>query len=79
MMGFDKILKSEKRLCVCCMEEHEVKTVLVTEKATFKNVKVEYQAIYQYCENADTLYENEEQMTENYFRRKVAYEETGRK
>ena len=24
-----KIMKSEKRLCPCCMEEHEVKTVLV--------------------------------------------------
>lgn len=30
-----KILKSEKRLCTCCMEEHEVKTVLVSERATF--------------------------------------------
>ena len=28
-----KIIKSEKRMCTCCMEEHEVKTVLVKEKA----------------------------------------------
>lgn len=35
-----KILKSEKRLCTCCMEEHEVKTVLVMDKATFKNTEV---------------------------------------
>lgn len=27
-----KIIKSEKRLCTCCMEEHEVKTVLVEEQ-----------------------------------------------
>ena len=26
-----KIMKSEKRLCICCMEEHEVKTVLVKD------------------------------------------------
>lgn len=36
-----KIIKSEKRMCTCCMEEHEVKTVLVKEKATFKNIKVD--------------------------------------
>lgn len=34
-----KIIKREKRLCTCCMEEDEVKTVLVEEKMTFKNVK----------------------------------------
>ena len=41
-----KVIKSENCLCSCCMEEHEVKTVLVTEKATVKNVKVEYIASY---------------------------------
>ena len=41
-----KIIKSEKRLCTCCMEEHEVKTVLVEEQMTFKNVKVVYKATY---------------------------------
>ena len=44
-----KILKSEKRLCTCCMEEHEVKTVLVMDKATFKNTEVDYEA---YCHPA---------------------------
>ena len=29
-----KIIKSEKRICSCCMEEHEVKTVLVMNHAT---------------------------------------------
>lgn len=35
-----KIVKSEKRLCPCCMEEHEVKTVLVEETATLKKVRL---------------------------------------
>ena len=48
-----KIMKSEKRLCPCCMEEHEVKTVLVEETATFKNSKVDYEASYLFCENAE--------------------------
>ena len=51
-----KIVKSEKRLCTCCMEEHEVKTVLVKESATFKNVKVSYDALYFYCDIAEELY-----------------------
>lgn len=68
-----KILKSEKCLCTCCMEEHEVKTVLVHEYATFKNVKVKYEANYSYCELAEELYVNEEQMQENDLRLKDAY------
>ena len=41
-----KIINSEKRLCICCMEEHEVKTVLIQATSTFKNVKVIYKAEY---------------------------------
>lgn len=26
------IIKSEEKLCMCCMEEHDVKTVLVEEQ-----------------------------------------------
>ena len=68
-----KILKSEKCMCTCCMEEHEVKTVLVNEQATFKNVKVEYEAFYLYCDVADELYMDEKQMQENDVRLKDAY------
>ena len=42
-----KMMKSEKRLCVCCMEEHEVKTVLVQEHASFKNEQISYEAMYE--------------------------------
>ncbi len=68
-----KIIKSEKRLCTCCMEEHEVKTVLVLEQATFKNVKVGYDAYYLFCDVADELYMDEQQMQENDVRLKDAY------
>lgn len=60
-----KIIKSEKRLCTCCMEEHEVKTVLVKEQAIFKNVRVDYNASYMYCDAAEELYMDEQQMQEN--------------
>lgn len=68
-----EIIKSENCLCTCCMEEHEVKTVLVTEQTTFKNVRVDYDAFYMYCDAADELYMNERQMQENDIRMKDAY------
>lgn len=68
-----KIIKSEKQLCTCCMEEHEVKTVIVREQATFKNVKVDYDASYLYCDVAEELYMDEQQMKENDVRLKEAY------
>lgn len=68
-----KILSSEKRLCACCMEEHEVRTVLVNEQLTFKGIKIDYEACYQYCDNADELFMNEQQMQENDIRLKDEY------
>ena len=50
-----RVVKSEKCLCTCCMEEHEVKTVIVHEQVTFKNVKVEYEAVYLYCDAVEEL------------------------
>ena len=70
-----KIIKSEKRMCTCCMEEHEVKTVLVKEKATFKNIKVDYEASYLYCDIAEEVYLDVNHMLENDIRLKDAYME----
>ena len=69
-----KIIKREKRLCTCCMEEHEVKTVLGEEKMTFKNVKIVYEATYFWCDAADVFYMDEEQMQKNYLNQKAAYQ-----
>ena len=68
-----KVIKSEKGLCTCCMEEHEVKTVLIKERTIFKNVNVNYDAIYLYCDLADELYANEDQLQENDIHLKDAY------
>ena len=68
-----KIIKSEKRLCTCCMEEHEVKTVLVKEETVFKNKKITYEASYLYCDMAEELYMDEQQIQENDIRLKDAY------
>lgn len=68
-----KIIKSEKRICPCCMEEHEVKTVLVMDHVTFKNTTIEYEASYFFCELAEELYMDEQQMQDNDIRLKDAY------
>lgn len=68
-----KILKIEKKLCTCCMEEHEVKTVQIIEQATFKNRTVNYEALYMYCDSADELYMDESQIQDNDIKMKNAY------
>lgn len=68
-----KMIQKEMCLCPCCMEEHEVKTVLVQEHSIFKNVKVEYEASFQYCAVADELYMNENQIQANDIAIKDAY------
>ena len=68
-----KVIKSERCLCTCCMEEHEVKTVLVKEEAIFKSKKITYDALYLYCDMAEELYMNEQQLRENDIRLKDAY------
>lgn len=68
-----KILKCENKLCSCCMEEHAVKTVEIREASVFKDKKVNYIAVYQYCDLADELYADEQQMQENDRRMKDAF------
>ena len=67
------ILKKEVKLCLACMEEHEVQTVLVTEKNIFKDEEIEYEAIYEYCEHTDEFLEPENLNTRNDISMKNAY------
>ena len=69
------ILKKEKKLCSCCMEEHEVQTVIVMDSNIFKGVPVEYKAEYYYCDQADEYYADEQQISKNDIAMKNAYRE----
>jgi len=60
-----KILKSENKLCLICMEEHEVQIVEVEETAMRGEVEVSFQAIYEYCSRADELLETEDFIRRN--------------
>lgn len=70
-----KILGKEKKLCLCCMEEHEVQRVEIVESNTFKGVPVEYDAEYFYCELTDEMYADEQQISTNDIAMKNAYRE----
>lgn len=60
-------------LCTCCMENHEVKRVIIRENNIFKNTDVEYDAEYFYCENADEYFADESMATANDISMKNAY------
>ena len=70
-----KIIKSENTICPCCMEEHEVKNVLIKENTVFKDVDISFEACYMYCDRADEFFENEDQIRENDIRLKNVYRE----
>lgn len=67
------IISSEKRLCPCCMEEHAVKLIKENEHTVFKNVQVDYEARYFYCDQADELYTDEELTRRNDIAMKDSY------
>ena len=68
-----KVISSRMCKCPYCMEEHEVKTVLVNDGTIFNDVKVECVCEYEYCENDGCFYADERQFAENNQRLKDAY------
>jgi putative zinc finger/helix-turn-helix YgiT family protein len=70
-----KIVKKEKKLCLICMEEHEVQTVIVEDTETFKGEEVSFYALYEYCDQADEYLETEDMIKKNSLAMKDAYRE----
>ncbi|HOV26026.1 MAG TPA: DUF4065 domain-containing protein [Pseudobacteroides sp.] len=68
-----KIIKYEKKLCLICMEEHEVQTVILKDKEEYKGEVVSFDSIYEYCNNADEYIETEEMIKANSLAMKDAY------
>jgi len=60
-----KILKKEHKLCLICMEEHEVQMVEVEESAMKGDGEISFQAIYEYCNRADEFLETEDLIRRN--------------
>ncbi|MCD8395991.1 MAG: DUF4065 domain-containing protein [Lachnospiraceae bacterium] len=70
-----KIMSIEKKLCLCCMEAHDVQRVTIIENNIFKGVSVDYNAEYFYCDSADELYADEQQISVNDIAMKNSYRE----
>ncbi len=68
-----KVLAVKKMLCPCCMEVHDVKRIETLETNVLKGTTVEYIAEYFYCDLADEIYANEEQISKNDIAFKNAY------
>ena len=68
-----KKIKSETKLCLMCMEEHEVETMEIEDQETYKGVEVSFNAIFEYCSNADEYLETEEMIKANSLAMKDAY------
>ena len=63
------------KICPCCMEEHEIRTISVMEKNVFKNEPIEYSAEYVYCSRSGETYADESQISANDITMKDAYRE----
>ncbi|HML36262.1 MAG TPA: DUF4065 domain-containing protein [Bacillota bacterium] len=68
-----KTINVENKLCLSCMETHDVELVEVIEKNIFKNEAVEYAAVYEFCKNTDECSEPEELIKKNDLSFKDAY------
>jgi putative zinc finger/helix-turn-helix YgiT family protein len=70
-----KTIKKEKKLCLICMEEHEVQTVILEDIEEFKGIEVSFDATYEYCAHADEYLETEDMIKANSLAMKDAYRE----
>lgn len=59
------VLRREKKLCVACMEEHEVLTIRLLEHTRFRGTSLTYKATYFYCDNDDMFYADEQMLQDN--------------
>ena len=70
-----KVLRKVDMRCPCCMEKHSVQIISVSEHNVFKNVPVDYNAEYFYCDQADETYADEQKISSNDISMKNAYRE----
>lgn len=55
-----KIISHSTKYCYACMQEHDISIVMEPQLVFFKGVEFVFEGHYEYCENADEMYENEE-------------------
>lgn len=69
------VINTEYRLCPSCMEEHRVQTIRIKERVLFKDVEVEFEPIYLFCNNSgeyiDSDISGNDILLKDAYRRKV--------
>lgn len=70
-----RMVKSEKKLCLICMEEHKVQTVILIDTEEFKGEEVSFEATYEYCDHAEEYLETEDMIKANSLAMKDVYRE----
>ena len=68
-----EVIRKVRKLCICCMEEHEVQIVRVQEHTNFKGMVIDYTAEYEYCEKADEYVAEGDMISHNDIAMKDAY------
>lgn len=68
-----EIIRKERKLCLCCMEEHDVLYVRLKEKNVFKGHEIEYDVEYEYCDVAEEYMSSEAMTSANDMSLKNAY------
>jgi putative zinc finger/helix-turn-helix YgiT family protein len=68
-----KVIKTEYKLCLSCMEEHAVDFVQINDKRSFKGEYVEFTSVSEYCKNSEEVTETEEMIKMNDLALKDAY------
>lgn len=68
-----KVISKEHKLCLSCMKEHDISIVEIGEETSFKAVRIQFTATYEYCSNTDEYFETEEMLKANNFAVKDAY------
>lgn len=68
-----EVIRKERKLCLCCMEEHDVSYVRVKEKNIFRGQEIEYEAMYEYCDKANEYIASDDMISANNISLKNAY------
>ncbi len=68
-----EIIRKEMKLCMSCMEEHEVEIVRRSECSVYKGEEVDYEAVYEYCDRTQEYLEMEDMISQNDIAMKNAY------
>ncbi len=71
-----EVIEKVSKMCLLCMEEHEVSIVRVNEKTIFKGIEVEYDAVYEYCDKCQEFSSTEDMISKNDIAVKAAYRST---